>query len=82
MSKDTISRWCKTVMRLSGIDVQKNYTHSTRSVVSSKAKSIVFIVMLLKNIIKCVGWKSEKRLFQHYDKQVEKVLDIRFQQNI
>ena len=65
-------------MRLSGIDIQKNYTHSTRSAVSSKTKSIV---LLLKNI-KCVGWKSEKRLFQHYDKQVEEVLDIRFQQNI
>ena len=79
MSKDTISRWCKTVMKLSGIDIQKNSTHSTRSTVSSKAKSIV---VLLENIIKCVGWKSEKRLFQHYDKQVEEVLDIRFQQNI
>ena len=30
ISKDTISRWCKTVMELSGIDIQKYSTHFTR----------------------------------------------------
>ena len=29
ISKDTISRWCKTVMELSGIDIQKCSTLST-----------------------------------------------------
>ena len=47
ISKDTISRWCKTVMELSGIDIQKYSTLSTRSAASSKAKSMG---MLLKNI--------------------------------
>ena len=50
ISKDAISRWGKTVMKLSGIDIQKYSTHSTRSAASSKAKSMV---MLLKSIIKC-----------------------------
>ena len=40
INRDTISRWCKTVMEISGIDIQKYSTHSTRSTASSKAKSI------------------------------------------
>ena len=74
--RDTILRWCKTVMELSSIDIQKYSTQSTRSAASSKAKSMG---MLLKNIIKCVGWNSEKKIAQHYDKQIEEELDIRFQ---
>ena len=75
ISKDTISRWCKTVMELSGIDLQKYSTLSTRSAASSKAKSMG---TLLKNI-KYAGWKSEKTFAQHYNKQIEEELDIRFQ---
>ena len=63
-------------MELSGIDVQKYFTHSTSSAASSKAKSME---MSLKNIIKCAGWKSEKTFAHHYDKQIEEELDIRFQ---
>ena len=32
ISKDTLSRWCKTVMELSGIDIQKYCTHSTTTI--------------------------------------------------
>ena len=74
ISKDTISRWWKTVMELSGIDIQKYYTHSTRSAASSKVKSMG---MSLKNV-KCAGWKSVKTFAQHYDKRIEEELDIRF----
>ena len=59
ISRDTISRWYKTVMELSSIDIQKHSTHSFRSAASSKAKSMG---MSLKNIIKCAVWKSEKAL--------------------
>ena len=64
ISKDTISRCCKTVMQLSGIDIQKYSTLSTRSAASSKAKSMG---TSLKNI-KYAGWKSEKTFAQYYDK--------------
>ena len=67
-----MSRWCKTVIELSGIDIQKYSTHSTRSAASSKAKSMG---TLLKNI-KCAGWKSEKIFAQHYDKHIEEELDF------
>ena len=50
ISRDTISRWCKTVTELSGIDIQKYSTHSTRSAASSKAKSMG---MLLKSYQMC-----------------------------
>ena len=63
-------------MELSGIDIQKYSTHSTKSAASSKAKSMG---MLLKCIIKRREWKSEKTFAQHYDKQIEEELDIRFQ---
>ena len=76
ISRDTISRWCKTVMELRGIDIQKYSTHSTRSAASSKVKSME---ISLKNIIKRAGWKSEKTFAQHYDKYIEEELDIRFQ---
>ena len=71
--RDTISKWCKTVMELSGIDIQKYSTHSTRSAVSSKSKCMG---MLLKNIARL---KSEKTFAQHCDKQIEEELDIHFQ---
>ena len=75
ISRDTISRWCKTVMELNGIDIQKYSTHSTRSAASSEGKSMG---ISLKNI-KCAGWKSEKTFTQHYDKLIEEELDSRFQ---
>ena len=63
-------------MELSGIDIQKYSTHSTRSAASSKAKSMG---TSLKNIIKCAGWKSEKTFAQPYDNQIEEELDVRLQ---
>ena len=48
-------------MKLSDIDIQKYSTHSTRSAVSTTAKSMG---TSLKNI-KCAGWKSEKTFAQH-----------------
>ena len=76
ISRDTKSRWCKTVLVLSAIDIQKYSTHTTRSAAPSKAKSMG---ISLKNIIKCAAWKSRKTFTQHYDKQIEEELDIRFQ---
>ena len=62
-------------MELSGIDIQKYSTHSTRSAATSKAKSVAMLLKTLQN----VGWKSEKTFAQHYNKQIEGELDIHFQ---
>ena len=63
-------------MELNGVDIQKYSNYFTRSATSSKAKSKG---TLLKNIIKCAGWKTEKTFAQHYDKQIEEELHICFQ---
>ena len=57
-------------MKLSGIAIQKYFTHSTRSAASSEANSLG---VLLKNI-KFARWKSDKTLAQHYEKQTEEKL--------
>ena len=60
-------------MELSDIDIQKYSAHRTRSVASSKPKTMG---TSLKNIIKCAGWKSEKTFAEHCEKQIEEKLDI------
>ena len=72
ISKDAVSRWSKTVMELSGIDIQKYSNQFTRSAASSKAK---YMGIFLKNIIKCAG----KQIDKHYDEQIEEEPDICFQ---
>ena len=66
-------------MELSDIDIQKYSTHRTRSVASSKPKTMG---TSLKNIIKCAGWKSEKTFAQHCEKQIEEELGICIYQDV
>ena len=39
-SRDTISRWLKTIMQKSGIDVNKYGSHSVRTAATSKANEV------------------------------------------
>eukprot|EP00111_Clytia_hemisphaerica_P014967 TCONS_00044059-protein len=73
VSKDTISRWCKEVLRLSGIDISKYTTHSSRSAATSKAskKGIP-----LKTIINKAGWKNERMFATTYQRTIECDFDI------
>ena len=50
INKDIISRWCKTVMELNGIDFQKYSTHSIRSATSSKANSMGCYLKILSSV--------------------------------
>ena len=70
VSKDTIARWCKTVLPLSGIDINKYTTHSSRAAASSKAKAIGIPV---SKIIGNAGWKNERTFAAFYDKVIEDV---------
>ena len=58
VSKDTIARWCKDVMKVSGIDITRYTTHSCRSAVASKAKSAG---VPINKIMECAGWKSDHK---------------------
>lgn len=68
VSRSTISRWLKTVMIKSGIDVSKYTVHSIRAASSSKAKTCA---VPIENIMSAVGWTSEKTFAKFYDKEIE-----------
>ena len=55
ITKDTISRWLRTVMYNSGIDCDKFKVHSMRSASTSKAK-LNFVSVNI--IISVAGWSS------------------------
>ncbi|XP_068749289.1 uncharacterized protein [Montipora capricornis] len=67
VSRDTISRWVKTVMQKSGIDVNLFKPHSTRAAVTSKAflKSVP-----LEHILSVAGWSSSDTFAKFYKKLV------------
>ena len=57
VSKDTISRWIRTVMTDAGIDVNVFKPHSTRSAATSKAlQSCVPI----QDVLKQAGWSNQR----------------------
>lgn len=68
VSKETISRWLRTVMYNAGIDCTKYKPHSIRSAATSKAK---LSIVPIQEILKVAGWSSEKTFGQFYDKVIE-----------
>ena len=68
VSKDTISRWCRTVLSTAGVDTSKFKGHSTRAASSS------FLAdnnINIKDIILSAGWSSERTFQQFYHKSSE-----------
>ena len=68
VSRDTISRWVKTVMQQAGIDTAKFKPHSTRAASTSAAKRNA---VPLENILAAAGWKSDCVFAKYYNKPVE-----------
>ena len=64
----TISRWIKTVLRNSGINVDIYGAHSTRSAASSACLANETPVDIILNKI---GWSSERTFAKFYNKHVE-----------
>ena len=69
VTTSTISRWIKTVMARSGIDVSKFGSHSVRSVATSTAKSNC---VPIKDILNKAGWSNESTFAKFYDKKMDK----------
>ena len=67
VSKNTISRWLKTIMASAGIDVFKYSAHSIRAASSSKAKVSSVPV---ENILQAVGWSNSRTFARFYDKEI------------
>lgn len=64
VSKDTISRWLKTLMISAGVDCSIYKLHSIRSAAISKAKNSM---VPIDDILKTAGWLSEKKFAKFYD---------------
>ena len=63
-SKDTMFRWCKSIIKESGISVHSYTSHSSRTAASSYVKSRG---PSLSTIIQSAGWKSERTFAQFYE---------------
>ena len=73
VSKDTIARWCRETLKMSGIDTKKYSTHSSRSAATSKAKEKG---VPLKTIIDSAGWKNERMFATTYERTIENDFNI------
>ena len=67
-SKDTIARWIKETLEMSGIDTQAFKPHSCRSASSSKARANR---VPIETILKSGNWKSKDVFHKFYEKQIE-----------
>ena len=73
VSKDTISRWCRTILQAAGIDVSKFKGHSTRAASSSHLAGCNFNI---REIISSAGWSSERTFQRFYNKPSESVFNF------
>ena len=67
VSRDTIGKWTREGLALSGINMEMFTPHSTRAASTSKAKMTV----KLKTILKTAGWRRAKTFAKFYDKVIE-----------
>ncbi len=67
VSKDTIARWIKTVMRQAGVDTELFKAHSTRSASVSKADAAS---VPLSDILATAGWSSARTFATYYNKPI------------
>ena len=66
--KDTISRWCKSVLSSAGIDTSNFKGHSTRAASSSH---LAVNDISIKDIMLSAGWSNERTFQQFYHKPSE-----------
>ena len=64
VSRDTISRWCRTVLDKSGIDISKYSCHSTRA---ASTTCLVNRNFDLKDIMAAAGWTQEQTFQRFYN---------------
>ena len=68
VTSSTISRWLKTVMNLSGIDITVFKAHSVRAASTSKAKASSISI---QDIMKVAGWTNAETFAQYYHKDIQ-----------
>jgi hypothetical protein len=73
VSRETIARWCKNVLKSAGIDTKRFSCHSTRAVATSLAAEKSGDI---DKIISSVAWSNAKTFQTFYKKPVEQTLNL------
>ncbi len=68
VTKDTISRWVKSVLQQAGVDVTKYSAHSSRAATTSHTKQKG---LSLQEIMKTAGWTSTTTFEKFYHKPIK-----------
>ena len=68
VSKDTLSRWIKTIMEKAGVDMNIFKTHSTRSASTSAAS---LLGVNIQTIMNTAGWTNARTFATFYHKPIE-----------
>ncbi|PFX15027.1 hypothetical protein AWC38_SpisGene20779 [Stylophora pistillata] len=68
VSRETLSRWIRTVMTSAGVDITIFKPHSTQAAATSKAKTAS---VPIQEILKTAGWSSLRCFDKFYDEPVE-----------
>ena len=72
-SVHTISRWIRTIMHQSGIDVGKYKAHSVRAASAAKAlQNSVPVEIIMKH----AGWSQQSTFTKFYNKKVQHSVDV------
>lgn len=66
-SRDTVSRWTKSVLKWAGINTKHFSSHSTRGAATSKACALGIDLNLL---LKQASWKNAETFGKHYNKTI------------
>ena len=69
VSRDTVSRWIKYVLKLSGIDTEQYGSHSVRSAATSKAK---LCSVPIEEIMQKAGWSNGGTFAKFYERDINK----------
>lgn len=69
VTRDTISRWLRVVMKNAGIDCGNFKSHSIRSASTSKA---VEKLVPIEDILRTAGWSSSQTFAKFYHKPIQK----------
>lgn len=73
VSKDTIARWIKSMLCMSGVDTTKFKAGSVRPAAASKAKALAVPVTC---IMQKAGWSRETTFAKYYDKHIATNSDL------
>ena len=72
VTRDTVARWIRTVLHMSGVDTDKYSAGSVRPAAASKAKAMAVPLQL---ILAKAGWSREATFAKYYDKEIVPALD-------